>query len=135
MGRGGLFVLIQHAEGLSSSYMHLDRLFVRDGETVKGGQLIGTVGRTGIKRDPAHLHFELRRGWRPIDPVPLLGASAFPPEASFLGQRILSAQSKLWRKARYRRWLRRRARKRRLKKRRARRRRAKAIRAAKDPNK
>jgi hypothetical protein len=132
MGRGGLFVLIQHAENLTSAYMHLDRLFVRDGEKVVAGQLVGTVGRTGIKRDPAHLHFELRRGWRPLDPIPLLGASVFPPEASFLGRRIMAAQPKLWRRARYRRWRRRQARKRRLKKRQARRRRAKPVRAAKD---
>jgi murein DD-endopeptidase MepM/ murein hydrolase activator NlpD len=103
MGRGGLFVLLQHAGEVTSAYMHLSRFVVRDGEEVRGGQLIGFVGRTGIKRDPAHLHFELRLRRRAVDPVPHLGDSVFPPNATFLGRRIIRAQPTLWRKARYRR--------------------------------
>ena len=82
IGRGGLFVMIRHTEKLYSSYMHLQRFTVRDGQRVRGGELIGYVGRTGIKRDPAHLHFELRKSRRPLDPVPLLGRAVFAPEAT-----------------------------------------------------
>ena len=110
MGLGGLFVLILHEDDLVSAYMHLDGYLVRPGQTVKGGQLIGYVGRTGIKQDPAHLHFELRRHrYRPLDPTTVLGAAVFGRDATYLGRLIRAAQPLAWRKVRYRRWLKRRA--------------------------
>jgi len=69
MGPGGLFVMIQHKENLVSAYMHLSRFTVRHGQRVRAGQLIGYVGRTGMKRDLAHLHFELRHNKRHINPI------------------------------------------------------------------
>lgn len=109
MGRGGLMVLIRHDNGMMSAYMHLDRFVVRDEQLVRGGQVIGYVGRTGIKRDPAHLHFELRKGRRVLDPIPLFGPAVFPPTSTYRGYLIKSKQPRLWRLARYRRWRRRRA--------------------------
>jgi murein DD-endopeptidase MepM/ murein hydrolase activator NlpD len=108
MGRGGLFLLVEHTPELVSAYMHLGDYVVSEGERVKGGQLIAHVGRTGIKHDPAHLHFELRRAnRRPIDPTPLLASSVFGRDATYLGQMILAAQPRMWRHVRYMRWLRR----------------------------
>jgi hypothetical protein len=107
MGRGGLFVMIRHRPGLVSAYMHLESFVVADGDRVKGGQLIGFVGRSGIKRDPAHLHFELRKNYRAMDPIPLLGASVFPPTSHYRGKLIKDNQPRMWRRARYRRWMRR----------------------------
>jgi murein DD-endopeptidase MepM/ murein hydrolase activator NlpD len=107
MGRGGLFVMIRHRPRLYSVSMHLQRFVVKDGERVRGGQLIGYVGRSGIKRDNSHLHFEIRRNYKPVDPIPLLGSSVFPPEACYRGHLIKANQPRLWRRARYRRWLRR----------------------------
>ena len=124
IGRGGLFVMIRHTEKLYSSYMHLQRFTVRDGQRVRGGELIGYVGRTGIKRDPAHLHFELRKSRRPLDPVPLLGRAVFAPEATYRGRLIRQAQPRMWRRVRHRRWLRRKRRRAARARRKARRRRA-----------
>ncbi len=109
MGVGGKFVIIEHAGEITSAYMHLDRFVTRAGETVRGGQLIGYVGRTGIKQDPAHLHFELRQRRRAIDPGFALGDAVFLRDATYLGKAIHAAQPKAWRQARYRRWLEQRA--------------------------
>lgn len=45
---------------LVSCYMHLDTTRVRSGQVVRRGEIIGTVGRTGCKESPAHLHLELK---------------------------------------------------------------------------
>jgi murein DD-endopeptidase MepM/ murein hydrolase activator NlpD len=57
----GKYVWIQHAGAWRSHYVHLDSYSVRKGQSVTRGQQIGTLGRTGIKHDPAHLHFGLSR--------------------------------------------------------------------------
>ena len=75
MGRGGRFVCIDHGPNgpaedeafLQSCYMHLDEIHVATGETVKRGQPIGTVGRTGCKHSPPHLHLEIKSDKRRYD--------------------------------------------------------------------
>lgn len=58
-----------------SRYAHLHDIFVQQGDTVIQGQKIGTVGATGHvitkhpKSDPSHLHFELYRGDKRINPL------------------------------------------------------------------
>jgi Peptidase family M23 len=79
MGRGGLFVLIQHGKGFASGYFHLASYTVAARQQVKGGQLIGYVGRTGIKESPAHLHFELRYQKRRFNPFHHLRPYLLPP--------------------------------------------------------
>lgn len=73
----GLIVDIQHRDGSMSRYAHLQRIApeVRVGETVRPGQLIGAVGRTG-RTTGAHLHVELRRNGRAEDPWPWLTRTA-----------------------------------------------------------
>jgi hypothetical protein len=83
----GYFVMIRHETGLISAYMHLAAFNVERGERVKGGQLIGLLGDTGLRRSKAHLHFELREPPREhIDPLPLLGDCFFPPTATYVGR-------------------------------------------------
>jgi murein DD-endopeptidase MepM/ murein hydrolase activator NlpD len=62
--------------------MHLSWFTVRVGQRVRGGQLIGYVGDTGMKRDRAHLHFELRVSGRHINPVKHLGPHVFSPRVA-----------------------------------------------------
>ncbi|MCB9889533.1 MAG: M23 family metallopeptidase [Planctomycetes bacterium] len=83
-GRGGTgnAVVVRHRNGSSSHYYHLQGSHQpRTGTTVRGGQRIGTVGRTGNvpRRADTHLHFELRnsRG-RPVEPR-LNGRECAPP--------------------------------------------------------
>jgi murein DD-endopeptidase MepM/ murein hydrolase activator NlpD len=63
----GLHVVIDHGDGLSSLYGHLDTVLVVTGDAVAAGEVIGTVGSTGNATGP-HLHFEIRRDGIPEDP-------------------------------------------------------------------
>lgn len=67
-GFGNLVILV-HPDGLVSVYAHNYRTTVPPGWQVRRGERIAFVGNTGISRGP-HLHFELRRDGRPIDPLP-----------------------------------------------------------------
>ena len=53
----GLYVVVQHGEGLSTGYGHLDRIDVVIGQQVAKGDSIGRSGNTGRSTGP-HLHFE-----------------------------------------------------------------------------
>lgn len=68
----GNLLIIDHGMGLNSAFLHLSRIDVRPGQTVKRGQLIGAVGATG-RATGAHLHWGMR--WRDvrIDPMLLTG--------------------------------------------------------------
>jgi murein DD-endopeptidase MepM/ murein hydrolase activator NlpD len=63
----GLFVLISHPDGYQTMYGHASRLIVADGDEVNAGQVIALSGSTGRSTAP-HLHFEIRRSGRSIDP-------------------------------------------------------------------
>ncbi|TVR02226.1 MAG: M23 family metallopeptidase [Deltaproteobacteria bacterium] len=69
-GAYGNFILIRHANGYETAYAHLHRIGrgIRPGARVRQGQTIGTVGTTGLSTGP-HLHYELRRNNRHIDPL------------------------------------------------------------------
>ena len=77
-GAAGRYVRIAHDDGFVSDYMHLHRIEpdLRPGMRVRGGEKLGIVGRTGIRRSRPHLHFALayRDGREKIfvDPEPLL---------------------------------------------------------------
>lgn len=63
----GNLLLIRHRDGWMSAYAHNDAILVRRGQTVRKGQFVARVGSTGNVRYP-QLHFELRRGQRPVNP-------------------------------------------------------------------
>lgn len=71
---GGL-VLIDHGQGLISQYLHMSRIDVRDGQSVRRGQLIGAVGKEGRATGP-HLCWRLKWQGRNLDPMLLVGAKA-----------------------------------------------------------
>ncbi len=64
----GNLVLIRHSNGFVSAYANNGELDVKQGETVKRGQVIAKSGATGDVSTP-QLHFELRRGQTPVDPI------------------------------------------------------------------
>lgn len=70
-GGYGRMVKIQHRFGFRTYYAHMSRVYVRTGQRVIKGQLIGRVGATGRVTGP-HLHYEVRVGDRHIDPLPFL---------------------------------------------------------------
>ncbi len=67
-GGYGNFVRLNHAGGLGTGYAHMSRIAVRSGASVQRGQVIGYVGSTGLSTGP-HLHYEMYRGSRKIDPA------------------------------------------------------------------
>ena len=67
----GKMIMIKHANGITSLYSHLEKIFVRAGQIVSGGHLIGTMGRTG-RATGVHLHFELMQHKEPIDPEKII---------------------------------------------------------------
>jgi murein DD-endopeptidase MepM/ murein hydrolase activator NlpD len=69
MGGYGNVVMINHGN-ITSLYAHNSRNVVKEGQVVKGGQLIAYSGNTGISSGP-HLHFEIRKpNGETIDPLP-----------------------------------------------------------------
>ena len=71
----GNYVVIRHPGNLITIYGHLSRIFVKKGQFVRQGQLIGSVGKTGNAnyRDiQPHLHFEVRKNSIPQDPLKYL---------------------------------------------------------------
>lgn len=67
----GRFVLVDHPDGYQSLYGHASRLLASIGDTVTAGQVIALSGTTGRSTGP-HLHFEIRRRGRAVDPRSLL---------------------------------------------------------------
>ncbi len=66
----GKLLIIKHNDRWLSAYAHNDNLLVKEGEQVKSGQKIATMGSSGTFR--TQLHFEIRRDGQPVDPLPLL---------------------------------------------------------------
>lgn len=66
-GGYGYCVALDNGRGMSTLFGHLSAVEVGPGEVVKAGQQIGRVGSTGRSTGP-HLHYEVRRDGRPIDP-------------------------------------------------------------------
>ena len=68
MGGCGNAVRLRHDGGIDTRYCHMSRIAVNRGQAVRRGQVIGYVGSTGLSTGP-HLHYEMYRGGRAIDPA------------------------------------------------------------------
>ena len=69
---GWLFVSIDHADGIRTTYSFLAAVTVRKGQVVKRGDCVALSGTGDGSSRQAHLHFGARRGADYIDPEPLL---------------------------------------------------------------
>ena len=68
----GNLVIVDHGMGLNSAFLHLATSNVREGQAVRQGQMIGTVGATGRATGP-HLHWGMKWNEARIDPQRLAG--------------------------------------------------------------
>ncbi|MDY6322987.1 MAG: peptidoglycan DD-metalloendopeptidase family protein [Succinivibrio sp.] len=62
----GYYVVLRHRGAYSTVYMHLSRISVKPGQSVKAGAVIARSGNTGLSTGP-HLHYELRINGRPVN--------------------------------------------------------------------
>ncbi len=89
-GGYGRFVRLAHDGGLGSGYGHMSRIAVSAGQSVRRGQVIGYVGSTGLSTGP-HLHYELYRGGRPINPASV----DFVQRAQLSGEQLARFRARL----------------------------------------
>ena len=68
----GNYVKIDHMDGYTSIYMHLNTINCSSGQTVSAGQQIGTVGATGVATGD-HLHFGITQNGVYVNPAAILG--------------------------------------------------------------
>lgn len=71
MGGYGNAVIIDHGNGISTLYAHNSQLLAGEGQTVAKGQTVARAGSTGYSTGP-HLHFEVRQGGTPVNPLSFL---------------------------------------------------------------
>jgi len=67
----GKYIVVNHQNGYTTSYMHLSKRYAKNGAKVKRGQLIGEVGTTGLSTGN-HLHYEIRKYGDAFDPEPFI---------------------------------------------------------------
>jgi len=70
----GNLILIRHANGFVTAYAHASELIVKRNDAVRRGQVIAKSGQTGSVSSP-QLHFEIRKGSTPVDPMQYLPSS------------------------------------------------------------
>jgi murein DD-endopeptidase MepM/ murein hydrolase activator NlpD len=70
----GNLVLVRHSNGYVTAYAHASQLLVKRGETIKRGQVIAKSGQSGEAGSP-QLHFEIRKGSTPVDPLKFLSGA------------------------------------------------------------
>jgi LysM repeat protein len=68
LGGYGNLIIMNHGNGLQTYYGHNDAFYVSQGQTVAKGAAIAKMGSTGRSTGP-HLHFEVRKNGRPINPM------------------------------------------------------------------
>ena len=71
MGGYGKVLVIEHSNGQSTLYAHCSTLLAGKGASVSSGQLVAKIGTTGRSTGP-HLHFEVRNGNSPVNPIKYL---------------------------------------------------------------
>jgi murein DD-endopeptidase MepM/ murein hydrolase activator NlpD len=72
-------VIVRHADGKSTRYVHLDRLLVRPGQDLKAGDILGKSSRSDEWTEPV-VHFEIReKNGQAVDPMPFFAESQKGP--------------------------------------------------------
>lgn len=92
MGGCGNAVRLRHGGGIETRYCHMSRMAVSRGQSVRRGQIIGYVGSTGLSTG-AHLHYEMYRGGRAVDP----SSVEYVTRAQLSGEELASFRATLGR--------------------------------------
>jgi murein DD-endopeptidase MepM/ murein hydrolase activator NlpD len=86
-GSFGNYVEIDHRNGYTTAYAHMQNYIVKEGERVSRGQLIGQIGNSGRSTGP-HLHYEIRYKKKPVNP------SKYMQVAKLLKKKSANAEKK-----------------------------------------
>ncbi len=70
----GNLILVRHRNGYVTAYAHLSEILVKRGDDVRRGQVVGKSGKSGDVASP-QLHFEIRKGSSPVDPLQYLNGT------------------------------------------------------------
>jgi murein DD-endopeptidase MepM/ murein hydrolase activator NlpD len=89
-GGYGNFIKIDHSGGIATGYGHMSRLASSSGQRVRRGQIIGYVGSSGLSTGP-HLHYELYKGGRAVNPLSV----KFTQRAQLEGADLANFRSRL----------------------------------------
>lgn len=89
----GNMLLIRHGDGWMTAYAHNEQLLVKRGAVVRRGEVIARAGATGNVRAP-QLHFEVRRGAQPVDPLAHLSQARAAAEEGGYPIRVPSRPAK-----------------------------------------
>jgi murein DD-endopeptidase MepM/ murein hydrolase activator NlpD len=79
----GMMIVVDHGYGYETLYSHLSRFNVRQGQTVKRGEVIGFVGSTGVSSAP-HLHYEVIKNGKKVNPVNYFFNDLSPQEFEYI---------------------------------------------------
>ena len=79
----GRHVVIDHGFSYKTLYAHMDKILAKKGQKIKRGDVIGYLGNTGLSTGP-HLHYEVRKNDKPIDPINFYFNDLTPDEFELL---------------------------------------------------
>ncbi len=79
----GRMVVIDHGYGYETVYAHMNKIKVKRGQEIKRGEIIGLVGNTGVSTAP-HLHYEVVRNGRKVNPVNYFYNDLTPEEFEYI---------------------------------------------------
>jgi len=68
----GSVIILKHDGGYRTDFRHLSKILVKEGQSVRRGDIIGEVGKTGWRTTGAHLHFGVMKDGKYVDPLNLL---------------------------------------------------------------
>lgn len=85
----GYHVIVDHGYGYETLYAHMSKVSVRQGQSVKRGEVLGLVGNTGLSSAP-HLHYEVLKNGNKVDPINFYFNDLSPEEYELMIQ--LSSQ-------------------------------------------
>src|SRR3989339_160470 len=89
-GGYGKRIIVDHGFGFKTVYAHLNSILVKEGQKIKRGELIGTVGSTGRSTAP-HLHYEVRKNNQTENPVNYYSNDLTPEQY----EEVLSVSSRM----------------------------------------
>jgi len=85
-------LIIKHANGLTTRYLHNEKNFVQKGDIVTAGQEIGIAGDRDCRSQGVHLHFDLIKNGTYVDPTPVILDSNSQPKSDLLNSSGIQGQ-------------------------------------------